>query len=237
MIYLRVVISKTYVDHGIFKVPQNIQFIFEMVNLVVMLATFVLNISMCIIIPMEQDSSSESRSRVNSGIPGAILGINIAQALVLILIIVNSIFHWTKGRLLKWLKCKMQVIKKNMPIFEGAGVAHRTSKGEAVLPEDPVTITVIQKNAIYTFRYWQLFLQQILATLQAGLAFIIKIDRYYLDYQATFIICYLVMCLTILSLVLTYLYSTDTFFMVSFLLVTLCVHRQYPHQVTFYSCL
>ena len=130
----------------------------------------------------------------------------------------------------------MQVIKKNMPIFEGAGVAHRTSKGEAVLPEDPVTITVIRKNAIYTFRYWQLFLQQILATLQAGLAFIIKIDRYYLDYQATFIICYLVMCLTILSLVLTYLYSTDTFFMVSFLLVTLCVHRQYPHQVTFYGC-
>ena len=45
------------------------------------------------------------------------------------------------------------------------------------------------------------------------------------------------MCLTILSLVLTYLYSTDTFFMVCFLLVTLCVHRQYPHQVTFYDCL
>ena len=124
-----------------------------------------------------------------------------------------------------------------MPIFEGAGVAQRTSKGEAVLPEDPVTITVIRKNAMYTFRYWQLFLQQILATLQAGLAFIIKINRYDLDYQVTFIICYLVMCLTILSLVLTYLYSTDTFFMVCFLLVTLCVHRQYPHQVTFYDCL
>ena len=124
MIYLRVVISKTYVDHGIFKVPQNIQFIFEMVNLVVMLATFVLNISMCIITPMEQDSSSESRSRENSGIPGAILGINIAQALVLILIIVNSIFHWTKGRLLKWLKCKMQVIKKKTCQFLKALALH-----------------------------------------------------------------------------------------------------------------
>jgi len=210
MICLRVVISKTYVDHGIFKVPQNMQFIFEMLNLVVMFATFVLNISMCIITPMEQAIPSEYWLQDNSGIPGAILGINIAQAVMLVLIILNSIFHWTKG----------------------AGAAQRTSKGEAVLPEDPVTITVIRKNAIYTFRYWQLFLQQILATLQAGLALIIKINRYDLDYQVTFIICYLVMCLTILSLVLTYLYSTDTFFMVCFLLVTLCVHRQYPHQVT-----
>ena len=33
-----------------------------------------------------------------------------------------------------------------MPIFEGAGVAQRTSKREAVLQEDPVTITVIQKK-------------------------------------------------------------------------------------------
>ena len=79
------------------------QFIFEMVNLVVMLATFVLNISMCIVAPKEQNSSSGygmQRVQDNSGIPGAILGINIAQALVLVLIILNSIFHWTKGRLL-----------------------------------------------------------------------------------------------------------------------------------------
>ena len=118
MICLRVVISKTYVDHGIFKVPQNMQFIFEMLNLVVMLATFVLNISVCVITPMEQAIPSENWLQDNSGIPVAILGINIAQALVLIPIIANSIFHWTKGRLLKWLKCKMQVIKKNMPILK-----------------------------------------------------------------------------------------------------------------------
>merc|ERR1711963_1194224 len=91
---MRVVISKTYVDHGIFKVPQNMQFIFEMLNLVVMFATFVLNISISIITPMEQAVLSEYWLQDNSDIPGAILGINIAQALVLVLIILNSIFHW-----------------------------------------------------------------------------------------------------------------------------------------------
>ena len=75
-------------------------FIFEMLNLVLILATFVLNISMCVITPMEQAIPSENWLQDNSGIPVAILGINIAQALVFVLIILNSILDWTKGRLI-----------------------------------------------------------------------------------------------------------------------------------------
>ena len=103
-------------------------------------------------------------------------------------------------------------------------------KDEITLLEDPVTITVVQTEARSTFRYWQLFLHQIVTTLQVGLVFFISIsDEVILP--ISFILCYVVLGLTVVSLVLTYLYSTDTFIMVFLVFLTLCLHRQYPHQV------
>merc|ERR1712061_907808 len=42
----------------------------------------------------------------------------------------------------------------------------------------------------------------------------------------------MVLCLSMASLVLTYLYSTDTFIFVFMVFVSLFLHRQYPHQMT-----
>ena len=70
------------------------------------------------------------------------------------------------------------------------------------MPEDPVAITVVDKEARSTFRYWQLFLHQIVTTLQVGLVFFISIsDEVILP--ISFILCYVVLGLTVVSLVLT----------------------------------
>ena len=113
--------------------------------------------------------------------------------------------------------------------FAGSGAAQW--KEETILPKDPVTITVVRTNARTTFRYWQLFLHQILTTLQSGVAFFIFVGRYDQFFHVTSILCYVVLGLSVVSLVLTYLYSTDTFILVHLLLVTFCLHRRYPHQV------
>ena len=89
MICLRVILTKTYVDHGLFNVPQNIRFGLEMLNLVVMLATFVLNISLCIIEPWPLE--------MFQNLHGAIFGINFAQSLVLLLVMTMAIIYWTEG--------------------------------------------------------------------------------------------------------------------------------------------
>ena len=113
------------------------------------------------------------------------------------------------------------------------------------MPEDGVTIVVVRTNVGNSFRYWQLFLQQIVTTLQAGIVFYILnfniIEKLFWGveddfnqeqvFHITFILCYIVLGLTVASLVLTYLYSTDTFILVPLLLVTFCLHRRYPHQV------
>ena len=99
------------------------------------------------------------------------------------------------------------------------------------MPKDPVTITVVRTNARTTFRYWQLFLHQILTTLQSGVAFFIFVARYDQFFHVTSILCYVVLGLSVASLVLTYLYSTDTFIFVFMVLVSLFLLRQYPHQV------
>ena len=83
-----------YTDHGFFKVPLKARFALEMLNLVVMFSTFILNISVCII------QSLENQGRDQSSLPNAIIGSSIAQALVLLLIMVNSIYYWTRGGLL-----------------------------------------------------------------------------------------------------------------------------------------
>ena len=111
----------------------------------------------------------------------------------------------------------------------GSGAAHR--KEETILPKDPVTITVVRTNARTTFRYWQLFLHQILTTLQSGVAFFIFVGKYDHFLHVTSILCYVVLGLSVASLVLTYLYSTDTFIFVFMVLVSLFLLRQYPHQV------
>ena len=85
MICIRVVLTKTYVDHGLYNVPQNTRFTLEMLNLVVMFATIVLNASLCTI--GFQD------------LQGVVLGINIVQALVLLLITAMAINYWTRGGL------------------------------------------------------------------------------------------------------------------------------------------
>ena len=112
--------------------------------------------------------------------------------------------------------------------FSGSGAAQRKEK--TTLPDDPVTITFVQTNAGSTFRYWQLFLHQILTTLQAGLAFFCYITHEGF-FSVTFTLCYMVLCLSMANLVLTYLYSTDTFIFVFMVFVSLFLHRQYPHQV------
>ena len=114
------------------------------------------------------------------------------------------------------------------PLSPGSGTT--LQKEERTVPEDPVTITVVRMEARSTFRYWQLFLHQIVTTLQVGLVFFIFISNEVI-LPVSFILCYVVMGLTVLSLVLTYLYSTDTFIMVFLVFITLCLHRQYPHQV------
>ena len=112
------------------------------------------------------------------------------------------------------------------------------------MPEDAVTIVVVRTNVGNSFRYWQLFLQQIVTTLQAGIVFYILnfniIEKLFWGvedddkrkfFHVTFTLCYILLGLTVASLVLTYLYSTDTFILVHLLLVTFCLHRRYPHQV------
>ena len=91
MLFIRVVISKTYMDHGLINVPQKARFALEVVNLVVMFATFILNISLCFTEPWE------NQDRDRSKLPAAIFGISIGQALVLLLIMLNSIYYWTRG--------------------------------------------------------------------------------------------------------------------------------------------
>ena len=87
MICLTVTITKTYVDHGLYNVPQNTRFALEMLNLVVMFATFVLNIVLCII----------ERPPFETSLPVTIFGINLFQALVLLIIMTMATYHWTKG--------------------------------------------------------------------------------------------------------------------------------------------
>ena len=90
MICIRVVLTKTYVDHGLFNVPQKTRVTLEMVNLVVMFATFFLNISLCI---------TELWRWENVDLLPLILGTNIVHALVLLLIMAMAIYHWTLGGL------------------------------------------------------------------------------------------------------------------------------------------
>ena len=168
MLCIRVTISKTYTDHGLFKVPQKTRFSLEMMNLVVMFATIILNISLCVTVPWENNRIITSENRENvyqdkgknemskekenvenderdrhlaeyedlldtfwkaghnisepawtgwnddqprqsiveprkipehdeSSLPGAIVGISIAQTIVLLLITFNSIHYWIKG--------------------------------------------------------------------------------------------------------------------------------------------
>ena len=99
------------------------------------------------------------------------------------------------------------------------------------MPDDPVTITFVRTNAGSTFRYWQLFLHQILTTLQTILVFVILTSNSYEKFShVTFILCCMVLVLTVVSMVLTYFYSTDTFILfVLFFIWRL--HRLYPHQV------
>ena len=49
--------------------------------------------------------------------------------------------------------------------------------------------------------------------------------------QVIFNLCFIVLGLTVVSMVLTYFYSTDTFILASCLVVTWRLHRLYPHQV------
>jgi hypothetical protein len=101
-----------------------------------------------------------------------------------------------------------------------------------------VTITVPRDGAAYTFRYWQLFLQQLLAGMQAALliAHFYNMADYPPSPNGPTILCITILCTTIasltaVSLVLTYLHSTDIFIMVPFLFVTFLLNRLYPHQV------
>lgn len=307
MLCIRVTISKTYTDHGLFKVPQKTRFSLEMMNLVVMFATIILNISLCVTVPWENNRIITSENRENvfqdkgpwknemlkekenvenderdrhlaeyednldtflkaghnipepawtgrnddqprqsivepspreiheehdeSSLPGAIVGISIAQTIVLLLITFNSIHYWIKGGQSTSHSCFLFLKIKMIKIifhFSGSGAAQRKEK--TALPDDPVTITFVQTNAGSTFRYWQLFLHQILTTLQAGLAFFCYITHEGF-FSVTFTLCYMVLCLSMASLVLTYLYSTDTFIFVFMVFVSLFLHRQYPHQV------
>ena len=104
-----------------------------------------------------------------------------------------------------------------------------------MLPEDPVTIVVVHTKARTTFRYWQLLIHQIITTVQAVLAFFMFNSNNLIDEQflpVSLIICYTVLVgLAVTSMVLTYLYSTDTFILASCFFVTWHLHRQYPHQV------
>ena len=90
-VMLTLCLHYAYTDHGFFKVPQKARFALEMLNLMVMLSTFILNISLCIIEPWE------NQGRDQSSLPKAIIGSSIAQALLLLLIMVNSIYYWTRG--------------------------------------------------------------------------------------------------------------------------------------------
>ena len=91
MFYIKFTFVKSYTDHGLFKVSQEARFSLEMLNLVVMFTTIILNISLCFTEPWENDD------RDQSGLPAAIICISIGQALVLLIILANSIYYWTRG--------------------------------------------------------------------------------------------------------------------------------------------
>ena len=93
MFCIKFTIIKSYTDHGLFKVPQKERFSFEMLNLAVMFATIILNISLCFTLPWENND------RDRSGLPTAIGCISIGQAMVLLIILANSIYYWTRGGL------------------------------------------------------------------------------------------------------------------------------------------
>ena len=102
------------------------------------------------------------------------------------------------------------------------------------MPADPVTIIVVRDHAKSTFRYWQLLIQQILTFISCytfGISFIYISNSYEKFSHVTFILCCMVLVLTVVSMVLTYFYSTDTFILASCLVVTWRLHRLYPHQV------
>ena len=93
MFCIRFTFVKSYTDHGLFKVPQKERFSLEMLNLVVMFATIILNISLCFMLPWENEDQDQS------GLPTAIVCISISQAIVLLIILANSIYFWTRGGL------------------------------------------------------------------------------------------------------------------------------------------
>ena len=63
--------------------------------------------------------------------------------------------------------------------------------------------------------------------MQSGVAFFIYVIRYDQLLHVTSILCYLVLGLSVASLFLTYLYSTDTFIFVSIVLV---------HNINYVTC-
>ena len=93
MFFIKFTFVHSYTDHGLFKVPRKERFSLEMLNLVVMFATIILNVSLCFTLPWGNEE------RDQSGLPTAIGCISIGQAMVLLIILANSIYYWTRGEL------------------------------------------------------------------------------------------------------------------------------------------
>ena len=104
MICLRILIRRTYVDCGMVKVSDKWRFIFELINLLLMFVTFVLNIVLTVkISQMASGAWNDSWRRWDFDdwdqpvFPGMIVGFNVTQAVVLFLVIANSFHYWTNG--------------------------------------------------------------------------------------------------------------------------------------------
>ena len=219
MICFRILIHRTYVDCGLVKVSDKWRFIIELINLLLMFVTFVLNIVLTVkISQMALGSWNDGWRRWDFDdwdqpvSPGVIVGFNVTQAVVLFLVMANSLHYWTNGK-----PCNAME-EKNISFLSGAGAAEGQMK-PASLPVDPVTMTVTRPQSSSTFRYWQLLLQEGLVLMNAVLVVAIRSVTYWIDWQDvnefpfthTVDICFVITGLTAASLVLTYLHSTDAF--------------------------
>ena len=105
MICFRILIHRTYVDCGLVKVSEKCRFIIELINLLLMFVTFVLNIVLTVeISQMALGSWNDGWRRWDFDdwdqpvFPGMIVGFNVTQAVVLFLVMANSLHYWTNGK-------------------------------------------------------------------------------------------------------------------------------------------
>jgi len=211
MITGALVITSTRVSSGCVPVSQKWRFRLELVALLLMIQTFILNLVLVVLgvtglysgTPVKHECVEHTCFYAPASQQYySVLASNVPQAAALLLIIVKSAHYWTRG----------------------AGRAQLIPSTEVA--ENPVTITVVTNKPQAHLRFWFFLIQKIFVFVQAvSLLFIHKEEiMFQLAISATI--------LNSITAVLTYFYSTDMFIFIPAICVYFRINRLYPHKMT-----